>query len=485
MRSMLRAAMAAAATLALVATAGAAVTASPGYAIRNYPTPVPVQGGVVRQGNALFFGQGPTFTANAQSIVRLDGTRLTTIATGFNSLGGFDIDAAGNLYVVDNCFTGDGCGSPTTGDTVYKIPNARTRTTATTAGASQLLPSGTFATPQDVLVIASGVVLVADAVGPGAGRVVKIVEPSTVTNLVTGLDFLGGLATDGSTLFVDNLDGTFVGSVKKFVLATGAPLGTLIGGLSGAYGLARDEAGNLLVTGGFTNDFSSSTVEAVNGAGMKTERARGFAFSSDIAFDTARGQALVLDFAATQVTAICTDASGDGVCDADVAGPAAVNKPKLKLTRQLTPPGDDTLSMKGEMTIPTSPVLDPVANGVTVIVDDADGRVIVDVVVPGGAYDAVAQVGWKARGTTPSWTYKNRLGLLGITSIKLKRTAAAPNLVKFAVKGKNGDFSSIGATLPVQGVVALGPAGQGGVLTFSGPARACTPLGGGSTLNCK
>jgi hypothetical protein len=474
----------AAATLALVATAEAAVTAAPGYAVRNYPTPVPVQGGVVRQGNALLFGQGPTFTANAQSIVRLDGTRLTTIATGFNSLGGFDIDGAGNLYVVDNCFGGDGCGMPTSGDTVYKIANATTRTTATTAGASEILPSGTFATPQDVLVVGGGVVLITDAVGPGAGRVAKLVEPSTITNLVTGLDFLGGLATDGSTLYVGNLDGSFVGSVRKFVLATGASLGTLIGGLSGSYGLARDEAGNILVTGGFGNDFTS-TVEAVTGAGVKTERAHGFGFSSDIAFDTARGQALVLDFAATQVTAICKDVNGDGVCDADVAGPAAVEKPKLKLTRQLTPPGDDTLSMKGEMTIPTSPTLDPVANGVIVMVDDAVGRVIVDVVVPGGAYDPLTRVGWKARGTTPSWTYKNRDGLLGITSIKLKRTAAAPGVVKFAVKGKNGDFSSIGAALPVRGVLVLGPASQGGLLTFTGPARGCTALGGGSTLNCK
>ena len=485
MRPVCRLAMLASAALALGSTAGAAVVAAPGYAIRNYPTPVPVQGGVVRKGNALFFGQGPTFTAGAQSIVRLDGTRLTTIATGFNSLAGFDIDAAGNLYVVDNCFGSDGCGSPTTGDTVYKIANATTRTTATTAAASELLPSGTFATPQDVLVIGSGVVLVSDAVGPGAGRIVKLVEPSTVSNVVTGLDFLGGLATDGSTLFVGNLDGTFVGSVKKFVLATGAPLGTLVGGLSGSYGLARDEAGNVLVTGGFTSDFSSSTVEAVNGAGTKTERAHGFSFSGDIAFDAARGQALVLDFAATQVTAICADANDDGVCDADVAGPAAVDKPKLKLTRQLTPPGDDTLSMKGTMTIPTSPTLDPVANGATVMVDDADGRVIVDVVVPGGAYDPVTRTGWKARGTPPSWTYKNPLGLLGITSIKLTRTAAAPSLVRFTVKGKNGDFSSIDATLPVRGVVVLGPSGQGGLMTFTGPVRACTPLGGGSTLNCK
>jgi hypothetical protein len=68
-------------------------------------------------------------------------------------------------------------------------------------------------------------VLLTDAVGVGSGRVVKLVEPSTVSNLVTGLDFLGGLATDGSTLFVGNVDGSFVGSVRKFALANGASRG--------------------------------------------------------------------------------------------------------------------------------------------------------------------------------------------------------------------------------------------------------------------
>ena len=30
--------------------------------------------------------------------------------------------------MVDNCFTGDGCGAPVTGDTVYAIPDALDRT---------------------------------------------------------------------------------------------------------------------------------------------------------------------------------------------------------------------------------------------------------------------------------------------------------------------------------------------------------------------
>ena len=82
-------------------------------------------------------------------------------------------------------------------------------------------------------------------------------------------------------------------------------------GLSGSYGLARDEGGNVLVTGGFLPDFSSSTVLAVNGAGATTERAHGFAFSSDIFYDAARGAALVLDFGVSEIAAICADADGD------------------------------------------------------------------------------------------------------------------------------------------------------------------------------
>ena len=42
------------------ASAGAAVTAAPGYAVRSITTPGKVQGGVVRVGADIFVGQGPT-----------------------------------------------------------------------------------------------------------------------------------------------------------------------------------------------------------------------------------------------------------------------------------------------------------------------------------------------------------------------------------------------------------------------------------------
>src|SRR2546430_16804177 len=59
------------ALLLAVPAARAAVMAAPGYAVRTITTPDTVEGGVVREGDAILVGQGPGFTAGAQSIVRL------------------------------------------------------------------------------------------------------------------------------------------------------------------------------------------------------------------------------------------------------------------------------------------------------------------------------------------------------------------------------------------------------------------------------
>src|SRR5436853_6528261 len=105
------------AMLLAVPAARAAVMAAPGYAAHTIATPDTVEGGVVRQGDAILVGQGPSFTAGAQSIVRLDAGGPTTVATGFNSLGGFDLAPDGTLYVVDNRFPVQGCGPTSTADT--------------------------------------------------------------------------------------------------------------------------------------------------------------------------------------------------------------------------------------------------------------------------------------------------------------------------------------------------------------------------------
>src|SRR3989442_895928 len=179
-----------------VPAARAAVVAAPGYAVHTITTPDTVEGGVVRRGEVILVGQGPGFTAGAQTIVRLDAGGPTTIATGFNSLGGFDLAPDGTLYVVDNCFMADGCGTPTTGDTVYAIPDALTRTTAVTAAGHELVPAGTIPFAADLVVAPGGA-------GPGGGaagtsKVIAVAPDGSVRDRATGFGFSGDVFFDAA-----------------------------------------------------------------------------------------------------------------------------------------------------------------------------------------------------------------------------------------------------------------------------------------------
>ncbi|HUE31096.1 MAG TPA: hypothetical protein VMR79_09475 [Verrucomicrobiae bacterium] len=459
-----------AAVLLAVPAARAAVVAAPGYAVHTIATPDTVEGGVVRQGDAILVGQGPSFMAGAQSIVRLDADGPTTIATGFNSLGGFDLAPDGTLYVVDNCFTGDGCGTTATGDTVYAIPDALTRTTAVTAAGHEVVPAGTIPFAADVFVAPGGAALVSDAAGNGAGRVVKVV-PGTATDLITGLDLVGGiaLAADGTLRIVDavlNSDFTTTGKVLEYKL-DGTPLGTLVSGLQGGFGAAMDGAGNLLVSS--IESSGTSKVIAVAPDGSVSDRATGFSFSGDISFDAARDEALVLDFGVTDIVAICRDQDGDGVCDADdPCTGAAIVGGKLTLGKLGAPAGDDTLAFKGRMTVPVAPAIDPVTTGVRVLVEG-----VLDATIPGGAFDPATGTGWKMK-KNGVFTYRNgQGGILGIMKVALKVSSKTPGLVQFAVRGKGGSYIVDPTHLPRQATLILdAAAGQCGDAGFAGPAPA-------------
>src|SRR3989441_97265 len=293
----------------------AGVVAAPGSAVHTVRPPGTVEGGVVRQGDAILVGQGPSFAAGAQSIVRLDAGGPTTIATGFNSLGGFDLASDGTLYVVDNCFTGDGCGTTTTGDTVYAIPDALTRTTAVTAAGHEVVPPGTIPFASDVFGAPGGAALVSDAAGNGAGRVVKVV-PGMATELIGGLDLVGGitLAADGTLRIVDailNLDFSTTGKVLEYQL-DGTPLGTLVSGLAGGFAAATDGAGNVLVSGIGSAGASKGIAAAPHGSGR--DPPPGFGFSRGGFFHAARDGAPLLDLRGTGIV--------DGVLDATIPGGA-------------------------------------------------------------------------------------------------------------------------------------------------------------------
>src|SRR5439155_4760920 len=105
---------------------------------------------------------------------------------------------------VVHCVPGDGCGTTATGDTVYAIPDALPRTPAATAAGHEVVPPSTIPFASDVFVAPDGSALVSDAAGNGAGRVLRVV-PGTATDLIGGLDLVGGitLAADGTLRIVD------------------------------------------------------------------------------------------------------------------------------------------------------------------------------------------------------------------------------------------------------------------------------------------
>ncbi len=465
--------------------AEAAVTAAPGYAVRAIPTPGKVQGGVVRRGGDIFVGQGPTFTGAAQSVIRFsEGGPATTVASGFNSLGGFDLAPDGTLYVVDNGLEASGA---TSGDTLYAIPDAPTRSSVLAAAAAEVLPSGSIDLASDALVV-PGAVLVSNSVGPGAGTVVRVAG-GIATNLITGLDYSAGLAVDGSTLLVGNLDGSFTGSVGKYDLA-GVSGGPLVGGLSGSYGVVVDGDGLVLVSGGFTDDFSSGTVIAVDSTGSVTERARGFGSSGEMYFDPVRNETLVLDFEALQIAAICRDRDRNTVCDADqvCTGGGTVTKAKLTVAGLDTPPGDDKTTVKAQVKLPApfDPPLDPVARGVRVSIACATGGVT-ETAVPPGALDKTTKTGWKVNGSGTSWTFSSKapVGALGITKVSVKAVPKTPGLLKVSVTGKNGSVPVAAADLPLAASIILDPVGQCGEATFTDADHTCALNRKQKKVTCK
>ena len=292
---------------ACIAALAAGALAAPAGAITVHPDYVPgavvvaPASDVAYAGTSIFVGQG-SFGAGTESIARIDANgAVTTVVSGLNSIGGLAYDPAGDrLLFTDNGL--DAPGSPPTGDTLYELAAPLAATAAVPAAGLELLPAGSIPFAQAVLPLVGGDVLVGDAAGFGAGRVVRI-SGGTATDLVTGLDFTAGvaLAQAGGELLVGQVDsGTFAGEILRFDLS-GSPLGTLATGLSGAFDQAADGAGRLLVSGGFTPDFSSSTIVRIETDGAAAEVASGFTFSSGVDLDGPSGQLAVVDFGADRI----------------------------------------------------------------------------------------------------------------------------------------------------------------------------------------
>ena len=188
-----------------------------------------------------------------------------------------------------------------------------------------------------------------------------------------------------------------------------------------------------------------------------------------------------------------SDSFGDACDPCTNIVPTVPSKTKLILTKLLAPATDDRLNFKGFfLAVPNSPPVDPVANGLRVLVSDSLGNTPIDVTIPGGAYNPTTRIGWKVNGSGTSWKYSNSTSPVnGIYKAQLKAYPSTPGKYKFGVKGKNGNYVVNTNNLPLKGTLVIdvpyAETGQCGETEFQTPPTKpnCSVAGGGKTVKCK
>jgi hypothetical protein len=106
----------------------------------------------------------------------------------------------------------------------------------------------------------------------------------------------------------------------------------------------------------------------------------------------------------------------------------------------------------------------PHSSGVRVVVQSADIGNVIDVTLPGGAYNGSGTEGWQTNASGTKWTYRNGLATAfplphnGVRTLQLKdRSAKAPNLVRFSLKGRSGDYDAFTfGDIPLSATVTFG-----------------------------
>ena len=127
-------------------------------------------------------------------------------------------------------------------------------------------------------------------------------------------------------------------------------------------------------------------------------------------------------------------------------------KPSLRL--RATP---FSLSAKGQTVIPKPwQGVDPIANGIRLVVDATTGAGGLDVTLPGGA--AVSGVGWTINGAGTTWTYRDKAGMHGgITKAVVKdHSSRTDGLLLWSVTGKSSAMSALPDPSMTRTAIVLG-----------------------------
>ena len=196
-----------------------------------------------------------------------------------------------------------------------------------------------------------------------------------------------------------------------------------------------------------------------------------------------------------------TDSDNDGFGDAcDVCTnvlPSFGDRGHVVIGRLDTPPGDDTIKIKGRcIPFQETPQIDPALNGLRFLVQDRLGNPTLDVTIPPGDYSSVTRAGWKSHmfPTGVTAQYRNAGAIIpllnGIKKVKLVLKNGL-GITKFSIRGKGGSYPIAVGADPVRVTFVVSPPiaanGQCCEMLFTGPEPnpVCSFVGNNSTLRCR
>jgi len=181
------------------------------------------------------------------------------------------------------------------------------------------------------------------------------------------------------------------------------------------------------------------------------------------------------------ITASCpgdgrvADHDGDGLCDAidpctNVAHgqdflPSRHPRITLRRINVETHPGNDTIALDASFQLglgETFATLDPSAHGTRLVLRDASNTsMLVDVVLPAGAFAGPGSRGWRLNAKRTTWTYSDATRSLvdGITQMQIQDGARKlPRQVRVTLRGRDGTYPVTADDQPLRVAVALGDA---------------------------
>jgi hypothetical protein len=194
------------------------------------------------------------------------------------------------------------------------------------------------------------------------------------------------------------------------------------------------------------------------------------------------------------------DSDGDGqgdLCDVCTQLPPGTfgDRHKVQITNLNKPAGQHRLKAQARcLGYPNVENIDVVADGVRLVATDANGNVIFDAQIPGGAWDQSQKAGWKSHGFPTGFTasYYNAGTVVplvnGFQRVKFV-TKAGVGITKFTAVAKNGAFPIAPGGTPVKFTIATATPAVNGeccelVFPATSPAKPSCVVNGSKVI-CK